>query len=1004
MGSVDATPDSSLPHSLGPLDGPEAALPSSVVDGFHPGQESLLAWRGSASGARGRADEAGVHEILGTASWDPIEPPDEASDAAKRPLPHVGEEVMGLQLVRELGRGAFARVFLAEQVALAGRQVAVKLTRVKQNEPQTLAQLQHTHIVPVYSIHEDPVSGLRAMVMPYFGGATLARVLEKAGKQAITAATGHTLVTALDGLASLDQPSVSPMSAPRSSSDAPAAGALVTQPGVAAARRDTATVPSRQLGRTFLNTWADAAHSADPVGQPARHILEKGTYIQAVTWIAARLAEALAHAHQRGILHRDIKPSNVLIAADGQPMLLDFNLARDLKTNESGAVAYLGGTLPYMAPEHLDAFNVENDTPPSVVDERSDLYSMGVVLFEMLTGRHPFPIEPPGSGLAGLLDRMACERRSRAPSPRRMNGSVSRSLDAIVRHCLEPDPAARYPYAAQLAEDLQRELDDLPLKHTREPSCRERVAKWMRRHPRWASAGPLAALTAVAVIGLVALVLVIAGRLRGYVAERRYQEFQQGLVRAELLVHTGSKPGQNIAEAERVCKQTLALFDLLGSADWIGRDYLARLTDPQRAKLHEGGVELMLLFARLRAEQARRESSASRRAAFLSDAIRLLDRAEQVAEPEAPRALYEDRAACRELLGDGDAVRTDSERARTTPVRTPQDHYLLATSLAIEKRYEEAEAELKQALRLNPRHFWSYFALGICYDQRGQYEAAAGAYGACIALAPEFTSWTYLNRGLALSRLGRWSEAMEDYSEAIRLEPGFTDAYTNRGLALLNEHRYAEAVGDLNRGVAASPNDGRVWAARGAARAGLGDVAGARADFEHALAASPGDPSVLLSRGFALCEQDPEQSLSDFARVLEQDASSARAHYGRACVLGNLPGRDRAAIAAAEQALALDPDLTGARCALAVLLARIGAYDRAVAEADTVLREPASGPIFYAAACTYALASRSDETHKARALELLDKALERHYGRDLVDSDPDLDPIRGEPAFARLKK
>src|SRR5206468_3302362 len=112
--------------------------------------------------------------------------------------------------------------------------------------------------------------------------------------------------------------------------------------------------------------------AADPErGQPARQFLRGSDLVRSSAWIAARLAEGLDHAHSRGLLHRDLKPSNVLIAADGTPMLLDFNLAAEaLETHpEGGTRAMLGGTLPYMSPEHLDAFNPAGSTPPEAVDE-----------------------------------------------------------------------------------------------------------------------------------------------------------------------------------------------------------------------------------------------------------------------------------------------------------------------------------------------------------------------------------------------------------------------------------------------------------------------------------------------------------------------------------------------------------------------------------------------------------------------------------------------------------
>ena len=113
-------------------------------------------------------------------------------------------------------------------------------------------------------------------------------------------------------------------------------------------------------------------------GGPARRELG---YVQAVLWLVARLADGLAHAHERGILHRDLKPANILLGDDGEPLLLDFNLAADTKLRSHASAALIGGTLPYMAPEHLQALKDGTRLP----DARSDLYSLGAILFELLT-------------------------------------------------------------------------------------------------------------------------------------------------------------------------------------------------------------------------------------------------------------------------------------------------------------------------------------------------------------------------------------------------------------------------------------------------------------------------------------------------------------------------------------------------------------------------------------------------------------------------------------------
>src|SRR5262249_4812014 len=161
-----------------------------------------------------------------------------------------GHQLFGFRVRHELGRGAFARVYLAEQTDLGARPVVLKVSAIEGNEPQTLAQLQHTHIVPVFSLHEDKDAGLRALCMPYFGGASLSKVLRSAWAGGLTPTQGADLADALGRIAA---------PAPSGRSQEPAPSSLT---------------PDRPLA-----------------------LLRGLSYVQAVTWLGARLAEGLQHAH-----------------------------------------------------------------------------------------------------------------------------------------------------------------------------------------------------------------------------------------------------------------------------------------------------------------------------------------------------------------------------------------------------------------------------------------------------------------------------------------------------------------------------------------------------------------------------------------------------------------------------------------------------------------------------------------------------------------------------------
>jgi eukaryotic-like serine/threonine-protein kinase len=321
--------------------------------------------------------------------------------------PEAGETFLDYRLLLLLGQGAFARVFLAAELGLGNRLVAVKISREGRAEAEVLGRIRHPNIVPVNSVQTDAVTGLTAVCMPYLGSATLCDVLDKAFP-----AHPSKRGAILDAVSHLPYP---------------------------------------------LDT---VAHSApDPV-------LRNGNYLDGIRLIGAQLAEALAFIHARGICHRDLKPSNVLLSPEGVPMLLDFNLCAEAKQ----ALPPLGGTLPFMSPEQLRAMNPEPQDA-AALDGRSDLFSLGVILYELVTETHPFgPLRMTFPTVE--LSRLLLERQKKGPiEARRVNGSVDARFSQLIQRCLAFDPQDRPQTAAELALALRNDLA---------PAARSR--RWIRRH------------------------------------------------------------------------------------------------------------------------------------------------------------------------------------------------------------------------------------------------------------------------------------------------------------------------------------------------------------------------------------------------------------------------------------------------------------------------------------------------------------------------------------------
>jgi serine/threonine protein kinase/Tfp pilus assembly protein PilF len=933
------------------------------------------------------------------------------ADRARRPIvfPKLGQAIGGFRLVAELGRGAFARVYLAHEVELGNRPVALKVSKAEGDEPQILARLQHTHIVPIHSVRDDPETGLRLICMPYFGGANLAQLLDVASDCASNQTHGRSLVDALDLVGqplAAARPSPSPR--PRRASTSPSStdgqstfdGDSHAQPTAAANRSFLGRIP--WWPRTRVDDEPDSAEIEANPSQPARQFLRASSYVRASTWIMARLAEGLEHAHSRGLLHRDLKPSNILIAADGTPMLLDFNLATLAAgpSPEEGKKAKLGGTLPYMSPEHLDAFNPRGTTHVDAVDERSDLYALGLILFEMIAGHPAFPDPIAKLALTDLIAVMADERRNGAPSLREANPAVPWSLDAIVAKALDPNPDRRYRSAGELAEDLRRFLDDLPLRFTREPSLRETVVKWARRHPRASSTSTIIPVAASLLLALGVIVWGQAGHLRHVAARLNLRLFRESFQECQFLLNTasGGDLTGHLRQGVEKAQAAIDRYAVAGRGNWDQSFWVASLAPDERSTLRQDLTELVILQARARVTIAEKEGNEDDRRRALGWAVAWLDRVETFDTAPSP-ALLADRARYHRALGQPDLARRDRKLSDSTPAASCRDEYLLATAALAEGRHDQAEARLNHAVKRDPKRFWAWFALGLCHFDQRRFDAAVGDFNVCTALMPEF-AWPFANRGLALARSGRIAEAIDSFDRAIELSPNFADALAGRGLVHLESDRADLAEADLGRALELGSRDPNVRAGHAEAIAKLGRRDEALTLYASLILDRPADARLIAARGMIQLQSDPASAEADFAAALKLDPALATAHYGmaRICYRTDITS----ALSHVDRAIAADPNHLDATQLRALIRARLGRLD-AINDVEHLIQAPTANRL-YNASCAMAIlaATRPDSRHEFRAVELLSRALQAGFPAATAQHDPDLASIRHNPDYRRL--
>lgn len=322
--------------------------------------------------------------------------------------PKPGDVLRNLSLVAELGRGSFSRVFLARNVALGGRLVVVKVHRGSSREAENLGKLVHDNIVPVTFAEHASDEEFSLLHMPFLGRATLGHVLRRLWR---------------DGRR------------PRRASE------------ILAAIHESRETMDDVNGMRPDPRWL------------------KASYLDGILAIALQIVEGVAHAHRMGILHLDLKPSNVLITESGCPKVLDFNLSVDRESQH----LRLGGTPPYMSPEQTNCFLMGEHA--SVVDERADVYALGVMLHEMLCGKRPIDCAEGGRLTTTVLRQQLAKQRSAKLDVSWAEYGVNERLGSIVKRCLAPDPEERYPSTASLAWALRREV-----------SLAGRVRRWAGTH------------------------------------------------------------------------------------------------------------------------------------------------------------------------------------------------------------------------------------------------------------------------------------------------------------------------------------------------------------------------------------------------------------------------------------------------------------------------------------------------------------------------------------------
>ncbi|QEG02800.1 Serine/threonine-protein kinase PrkC [Stieleria maiorica] len=908
---------------------------------------SVMRWRGLPGVNRERwfqdlMRETSVHprrsrKLRSDSDWVP----DEAFEMAL--------EEAGFHLVHEIGQGAFSRVYLANQYELADRFVVLKIVTETLAEPEYMALLQHTNIVPIYSFHR--ILSRSIICMPYAGRVTLHDFLQD--KTDVSARGGQSLIRTVRDR--IDETTKWTDEGSSVDSEGP-------HPPLAPAAEDQGLIRPLEAFRSL-----DCQHLA--------------------IWMFQRLAGALAHAHARGVLHNDLKPSNVLIRNDGEPALLDFNLSQTLGQEN---LRHAGGTLPYMSPETYRALMGQQTHSGTA----SDVYGLGVMLFEFVTGRLPYPT--PASIAAIDLDA-AIEARRGKPCWQDSD-NVQPGLHSIIDRCLHFDAKRRYASADDLQIDLQREQQSLALVHAAEPTS-WKLKKWSRRHPRAVSSGLVATLLLALLVPLTYITLDSLRDNRALRSQATFNTFSDES--AEFLSTLMADPNRHKASNVRQGVEMLERFNALernGIERLVGHgDYQQQQV--ARETLFRHLAHIAILETQNLAQLRFSDPDAS---ADYQRLDRLIEAAKVVENGVPARARLFIEAERARLAGNDQRYRVLQKIASDTPAQTDSQLYLEAVRLLAGYDHERA-SELLAALAdrnsVPPALRWTM--LGRAQFAAGRVEDAKLSFTQSIERAPNSAKLRVL-RGRCHFDLREAANAERDYRKAIELDPDSVGGWSQLGLLHHAKQEYSEALECFNRSLELAPD--RIWTLLKRAKTyrELGETELADADFSAAMSVPCDDPNEFYYRAYARYKSDPEAALTDLRSAYKLDPDRPTLQREIAHVLATGLGQHEEAIKAYTKALEMQPNNEVARIDRALSLVRLGRTKEALEDTQIAMEDPNSGRTLYQAACVHALIGK--DVNKRRAVTLLAKAVAHGYEPDDIGRDSDLEAIRDFEEFRIIER
>jgi serine/threonine-protein kinase len=746
---------------------------------------------------------------------------------------------------------------------------------------------------------------------------------------------------------------------------------------------------------------------------------------------AIQLVSALQEAHEHGVVHRDLKPGNIIVTPAGQAKVLDFGLAQLMPTADQTTVqslsegSSLAGTLPYLSPEQLQG------TRP---DSRSDLYALGVILYEMATGRRPHAQDSVGALVEAILHQ-------EPKSVRLLNPEISPEVEAIIRKAMDKDPRLRYQSACEIEVDLQRLLSGRDLEQVAVP---RRVWSATHRIAVLALAGILLAAAAAA-----AVVLLVSAIRRGpgkpavspahearVLAVLPFQAIggkpeNEALCRGltELLtvrlaqlsrrypvevVPSSEIRAQQVSSAEDARKKLGVNLVVEGSWDFAGNNRVMYSLVDARSRRN---LNAAVVHADLRNLQGTERDVVEQLLGMMEVELIPEDRRQASVGASSRPDAYQYYVRGRGYLLD--YANPDNLHSAITLFKTAIDkdpQFALAYAALGEAYWRQfqqnkdagsipqAMRACNQAAQLDDRLAPVHVTFGLIYQGTGRYEDAVKQFERALDL--DVTS-DAAYRGLASSyaSLGKMKEAEDAYRRAIEIRKDYWGGYSALGAFYSQAGRYDDAAAQFRHAIELAPENVRGYTNLGGVYYLQGKYQEAQPLFEKSLAIQPNYRAYSNLGTLYFSQGRYAGAARMFEKALQlNDKDSRMWHYAASAYYWAPGERDKAhsayqhAAEMIEKELKINPRDSKAMLALADCYSILGSSGKARQLMDRALKNPPSDAesMFRAAEVYVQLGDRD------AAFAWLEKAVQAGYSVAEIERDPTWNDLRTDPRYQRL--